>query len=53
MGGVVRARYIANRLNTNLAIVDKRRETENISEVLNIIGDVRKKDCILSTKGKY
>ncbi len=47
VGGVVRARYIANRLNTNLAIVDKRRETENISEVLNIIGDVRKKDCIL------
>ena len=46
VGGVVRARYIANRLNTNLAIVDKRRETENISEVLNIIGDVRKKDCI-------
>ena len=47
VGGVVRARYIANRLNTNLAIVDKRREEKNVSEVLNIIGDVKKKDCIL------
>jgi ribose-phosphate pyrophosphokinase len=47
VGGVVRARYIANRLNTSLAIVDKRREAANISEVLNIIGDVNKKDCIL------
>ena len=47
VGGVVRARYIANRLNTSLAIVDKRREAENISEVLNIIGDVNEKDCIL------
>ena len=47
VGGVVRARYVANRLNTNLAIVDKRREAKNISEVLNIIGDVENKDCIL------
>ena len=47
VGGVVRARYIANKLDINLAIVDKRREKENISEVLNIIGDVNKKDCIL------
>ncbi len=47
VGGVVRARYIANKLNINLAIVDKRREKENISEVLNIIGNVEKKDCIL------
>ncbi len=47
VGGVVRARYIANRLNTSLAIVDKRREKANVSEVLNIIGDVKEKDCIL------
>ncbi len=47
VGGVVRARYIANRLNIGLAIVDKRRETANISEVLNIIGDVKEKNCIL------
>ena len=47
VGGVVRARYIATRLNIGLAIVDKRRETANISEVLNIIGDVKEKDCIL------
>ena len=47
VGGVVRARYIANKLDANLAIVDKRREKANISEVLNIIGDVKGKDCIL------
>ena len=47
VGGVVRARYIANRLNVSLAIVDKRREAANISEVLNIIGDVKEKNCIL------
>ncbi len=47
VGGVVRARYIANRLNISLAIVDKRREAANISEVLNIIGNVDGKDCIL------
>tara|TARA_Y100001978_G_scaffold201558_1_gene220192 strand:- start:412 stop:1341 length:930 start_codon:yes stop_codon:yes gene_type:complete len=47
VGGVVRARYIAKRLNVNLAIIDKRREKANISEVLNIIGDVKGKDCIL------
>ena len=47
VGGVVRARYVANRLNIGLAIVDKRREAANISEVLNIIGDVKEKNCIL------
>ena len=47
VGGVVRARYIANRLDVGLAIVDKRREAVNISEVLNIIGDVKEKNCIL------
>ena len=43
VGGVVRARYIANKLDINLAIVDKRREKANTSEVLNIIGDVKVK----------
>ncbi len=47
VGGVVRARYVANRLNIGLAIVDKRREAANVSEVLNIIGDVKEKNCIL------
>ncbi len=47
VGGVVRARYIAKKLDVNLAIVDKRREKPNESEVLNIIGSVKNKDCIL------
>ena len=47
VGGVVRARYIAKRLDVNLAIVDKRREKANTSEVVNIIGNVKGKDCIL------
>ena len=47
VGGVVRARYIANKLDINLAIVDKRREKINESEVLNIIGKVENKNCIL------
>ena len=47
VGGVVRARYVANKLNIGLAIVDKRREAANISDVLNIIGDVKEKNCIL------
>ena len=40
VGGVVRARYIANKLDVSLAIVDKRREKANESEVLNIIGNI-------------
>ena len=47
MGGVVRARNIANRLSANLAIVDKRRDKANVSEVVNIIGDVKGKDCLV------
>ena len=47
VGGVVRARYIAKKLDVNLAIVDKRRERANTSEVVNIIGNVKGKDCIL------
>ena len=47
VGGVVRARDIATRLDTDLAIIDKRRARAGVSEVMNVIGDVRGKDCIL------
>ena len=47
VGGVVRARAIATRLNCDLAIIDKRRDRAGVSEVMNVIGDVRGKDCIL------
>ena len=48
VGGVVRARALAKRLdNAPLAIVDKRRERPNESEVMNIIGDVKGRSCIL------
>jgi ribose-phosphate pyrophosphokinase len=47
VGGVLRARIIARRLNTDLAIIDKRRERAGVSDVMNIIGDVRDRDCIL------
>jgi ribose-phosphate pyrophosphokinase len=47
VGGVVRARALATRLNVDLAIIDKRRERAGISEVMNVIGDVRGRDCIL------
>lgn len=47
VGGVVRARAVAKRLDADLAIVDKRREQAGVSEVMNIIGDVRGRRCIL------
>jgi len=47
VGGVVRARALAKRLATDLAIVDKRRERAGESEVMNIIGDVKGRSCIL------
>ena len=47
VGGVVRARALASRLNTDLAIVDKRRERAGVSEVMNIIGEVEGRTCIL------
>lgn len=47
VGGVVRARLIAKRINADLAIVDKRREKAGVSEVMNIIGDVKDRDCII------
>jgi ribose-phosphate pyrophosphokinase len=47
VGGVVRARALANKLNADLAIVDKRRPEAGKSEVMNIIGDVSGKRCIM------
>ena len=47
VGGVVRARALADRLGADLAIVDKRRARAGESEVMNIIGDVTGRDCIL------
>jgi len=47
VGGVVRARALAKRLGADLAIVDKRRERAGESEVMNIIGDVEGRSCIL------
>ncbi len=46
-GGVARARAIAKRIDADLAIIDKRREAAGISEVMNVIGDVKNRDCIL------
>jgi ribose-phosphate pyrophosphokinase len=47
VGGVLRARDIARRLDADLAIIDKRRERAGVSEVMNIIGDVEGRHCIL------
>ncbi|PWV58685.1 ribose-phosphate pyrophosphokinase [Plasticicumulans acidivorans] len=48
VGGVVRARALAKRLNdTELAIIDKRRPKANVSQVMHIIGDVSGRDCVL------
>ena len=47
VGGVLRARDIARRLDVDLAIIDKRRERAGVSEVMNIIGDVEGRHCIL------
>ena len=47
VGGVARARAVAQRLGTDLAIVDKRRPRAGVSEVMNIIGDVSGQACIL------
>ena len=47
VGGVVRARALAKRIDAQLAIVDKRRERPGESEVMNIIGDVSGRSCIL------
>jgi ribose-phosphate pyrophosphokinase len=47
VGGVIRARQLAKRLDTDLAIIDKRREHAGVSEVMNVIGDVSGRHCIL------
>ncbi|HBJ92457.1 MULTISPECIES: ribose-phosphate pyrophosphokinase [Ponticaulis] len=47
VGGVVRARALAKRLDCDLAIVDKRRPKAGVAEVMNIIGDVQDRACIL------
>jgi len=47
VGGVVRARTVATRLSCDLAIIDKRRERAGVSEVMNVIGDVAGRHCIL------
>jgi ribose-phosphate pyrophosphokinase len=47
VGGVLRARGLAKRLNADLAIIDKRREKAGVSEVMNIIGDVENRRCVL------
>ncbi|MGE5629536.1 MAG: ribose-phosphate diphosphokinase [Caulobacteraceae bacterium] len=47
VGGVTRARSLATKLDAPLAIIDKRRPKPNVSEVMNIIGDIENKDCII------
>lgn len=47
VGGVTRARALATKLDAPLAIIDKRRPKPNVSEVMNIIGDIEDKDCII------
>jgi ribose-phosphate pyrophosphokinase len=46
-GGVERTRAYAKRLGADLAIIDKRREAKNVSEVMNIIGDVKDRECVI------
>lgn len=46
-GGVERARAYAKRLDASLAIIDKRRERANVSEVMNVIGDVADRTCVI------
>lgn len=46
-GGVERARAYSKRLGASLAIIDKRRERANVSEVMHVIGDVKDRDCII------
>lgn len=46
-GGVERTRAYSKRLGASIAIIDKRRERANVSEVMHIVGDVRSKDCII------
>src|SRR5213079_2957263 len=47
VGGVLRARAMAKRLESDLAIIDKRRPQPNVSEVMNVIGDVKGRNCVI------
>jgi len=47
VGGVVRARALAKQLNTDLAIIDKRRPKANVSEVMNVIGEIDGRNCVI------
>ncbi len=47
VGGVVRARALAKQLGTDLAIIDKRRPTANVSEVMHVIGDIEGRHCVI------
>jgi ribose-phosphate pyrophosphokinase len=47
MGGVVRARAVAKAINADMAIIDKRRPKANVAKVMNIIGDIEGRDCII------
>lgn len=47
VGGVVRARFLAKKIGADLAIIDKRRESAGVSEVMNVIGDVQGKSCVM------
>ncbi|VAW48547.1 Ribose-phosphate pyrophosphokinase [hydrothermal vent metagenome] len=47
MGGVVRARAVAKSLNAEMAIIDKRRPKANVAKVMNIIGDIEGRDCLI------
>ena len=46
-GGVERVRHFAKKLSTELALIDKRRTGPNVAEAMNVIGDVKGKDCII------
>ncbi len=46
-GGVERARSFAKRMNAPLAIIDKRREEANVAEVMNVVGDVEGRHCLI------
>jgi ribose-phosphate pyrophosphokinase len=46
-GGVERVRYYAKKLTTDIAMIDKRRTGKNIAKAMNVVGDVKEKDCII------
>ena len=47
MGGVERTRALSRRINSNIAIIDKRRPVAGKSEVMNIVGNVKNKNCVI------